>query len=50
MAEAKKATKKAAAKKVDPMQALLKAVEEARKAGYTVKGYASNGDGNDIRF
>lgn len=54
MAAAKKAAAKAPAKKAavkkNPLDELLKAIEEARKAGYTVKGFASNGDGNDVRF
>lgn len=33
---AKKATKKAAPKKADPVKELMKAVEAAQKAGYTV--------------
>ena len=48
MAEAKKATKKAAPrKKLSPMDELMKAVEKAQKAGLEVRVYAAcvNGDG-----
>lgn len=40
---AKKAVKKTAPKK-SPMDELLEAVEKARKAGLTVRGYVANVD------